>query len=215
MAGLNELQRATVKNMRKQLQTWVDCASQEEKRQARGWYLAAHELAIRLAERFNITSSQAAGVLSVLSPGTRWENNILDAEAVMVAWKERTYDATVSTYGRQLAKAYVILDDCSLVYGVDLEPYIGKPTARKTIAFYHNIRAPLRMEHVTIDRWILRALGLPVNRTTPQLYRLGTLAVKQIARKYDWRPCEMQALVWVCIRNRGGAPQTAFDLPGF
>lgn len=215
MQHLTELERATVRSMREKLQDWIDLATTTEKRDAVCWYRKGHEYAEDIGKTYGCTIDQACAVISVLSPSTAWDTNIQDAYAVCEAWRTGTYDATVGTYGRQLAKAYVILEDCKGMKGDDLLPYVGTEGARKTRAFYKNLLHPATSQEVTIDRWILRALGLPVNRTTPQLYRLGEMAVCQMAQHYKCQPHKVQALVWVCIRNRGGAPQTAFNLPGF
>lgn len=212
---LTELEQATVKNMREAVEKWISLASHDEKLEAVLWYAKAHAVAVELSTQYGITVDQASAVLSVLSPGNDWTSNQRDAFSVCRAWKAGTYDATVTAYGKQVGKAYRILNDCKELHGDELNEYVGTKNARKTIAFYHNILNPKESQAVTIDRWILRALGLPVNRTNEQLYKLGTLAITQIAAEHRCQPHKVQALVWVCIRNRGGLPQTAFDLPGF
>jgi len=200
--------------MREHLEEWILRGSKYEKREAMHWYEKAYDVAEYLAAEYDITLPQAAAVVSVLSPGCAWEQNTIDADRVCQAWHDRTYDATVTTYPPQLGKAYAILD-----YGKDkdaqgIERMVGK-VARKTKAFYWNILEPHKKGPVTIDRWVLRALGLPINRTTEQLYRLGEVAITQVADKYGVLPQIMQAFIWVCIRRCGAELNVTRVLPGF
>jgi len=211
---LTELERATVRNMRERLEMWLVRANSWERTQAMLWYRKANDVAVFLSAEYDITMEQAAAVLSVLSPGCPWEQNMTDANNVCQAWKQRTYDATVNTYGPQLGKAYRILDKGKGKNAQAIEKMIGKK-APKTKAFYWNILEPEKDTQVTIDRWILRALGMPVNRTTPQLYKLGSEAIRQVARKYQVLPQTMQALVWVVIRRCGAELNVTMALPGF
>lgn len=211
--GLTELERATVAEMEYSIHGWIGLASQAEKLEAVVWYRKAHDIAVDLSDLFDITIDQASAVIAVLSPGCDWLQNVADAYAVCAAWSEHRPLPKVGTYGRQLNKAYLILMQCKDAGQTTIEATIGKEDARKTKSFYRNIRDPKTSQDVTLDRWILRALGIPVNRTSKQLYKLGTIAFQNIARQYNCQPHKVQALVWVCIRNRGGAPQAA--LPGF
>jgi len=212
---LTELERATVRNMRERLEAWHDRASLWEAEQAQAWYPTAHGIAEALAERYGCTVMQSAAVLAVLSPSVTWEQNVDDAFAVCKAWRDGTYDAVVGTYGAQLGKAYAILDNArDVAFAEGMLPFIGK-RAPKTKAFFQNILYPHLEGPVTIDRWILRALGLPVNRTTPKLYALGRLAVWQFAKAHGLLPQNAQALIWVVIRKRGGELETTRVLPGF
>jgi len=214
MGGLNELERATVRNMREHLEEWILRGSKYEKHEAMHWYERAHDVAEYLATEYGITLPQAAAVISVLSPGCPWEQNTTDADKVCQAWHDKTYDATVTTYHPQLGKAYSILDHGKDKDAHGIESMIGK-VARKTKAFYWNILEPSARGPVTVDRWILRALGLPINRTTEQLYRLAEIAITQVADKRGVLPQVMQAYIWVCIRRCQGELNVTRVLPGF
>jgi len=213
--GLTESEAQTLQTMVNRLNQWLFLASHDEKEQATNWYNRAHNTAVVLSKRYGCTVDQVAAIISVLSPGVAWEQNLLDAENVLKAWIAGDYWTTVGTYGPQQGKAWTILRECDQLHGAELDEYVGTENARKTRAFYHDILSPKESQAVTIDRWILRALGVPVQRTTAQLYRLGTLAMQFIAQQKNARPHQVQALVWVCIRNRDGLPQTAFNLSGF
>ena len=204
-----ELERAAIRTMRTNLETWVACASTHERHLALTWYDVAHTHAQGLASTYGISIHQACAVLSVLSPGCDWDTNIRNAEDVCKAWVLESYDAVVSTYNGQLQKAYHILDSGATLTGEGMFPFISQHSAQKTRAFYLNILYPQLDTYVTIDRWILRALGLDVQRTTPKLYALGTRAMRIMAKHYGVLPQQMQALVWVCIRTRDGVPQMA------
>ena len=206
---LTELERGAVHTMRTSLDTWVACASAHEKHLALSWYDVAYVHAKTLAHTYGVTLSQSSAVISILSPGTPWEQNILDAERVCKAWILGTYDAVVGTYYSQLSKAYIVLDEAGDKTEEELFPYIGLATALKTRAFYCNILHPDLDTYVTIDRWIMRALGIEVQRISPRLYALGAEAIRAVARYYGVLPQQAQAIVWVSIRARQGMPQYA------
>ena len=77
---LDELERATLQNMRRDLKIWYALSSRHERKQATEWYWQAHLFAGELASEYGITVAKAAAVMSVLSPGVKWEQNKKDAK---------------------------------------------------------------------------------------------------------------------------------------
>lgn len=78
-----------------------------------GWYPAANEAAARMAARYGCSLQAAAGVIAALSPNSRWERNLKDADSLIRAFCIGTIaDAAavkVGTFGRNKTKALDIL----------------------------------------------------------------------------------------------------------
>lgn len=203
--------RKIVESMKVELYKWMALAAKWEKLESMKWYPQAHDFAVYLSKEYHITVEQAAAVISVLSPGNNWDRNMTDADLVCQAWKNEDYDVQVGTYRPQLMKAWNILTNGARWSNSEMEAAISQPTAKKTRSFYHNILDPKDPRYITIDRWILRALGLWTNSTTPRLYALGETAISEVAQEKGVVPCILQAFVWVVIRNRGGLEQPALD----
>jgi hypothetical protein len=144
----------SVKNTRRKLRAWIDLLDARHYSAGTDWYKEAREFVARCAARYCRTPETVAALVAVLSPATAWEVNKRQAEALLRAYADGLdpKDVTLSTYGTQAAKALAILTN-----GTATEEDLG-PTAWKTRAFYNNLIGSVC--HVTIDRWILRALGL-------------------------------------------------------
>lgn len=61
-------------------------ATPTERQDGIGWYPAAAQIALNLADRHEISEAQAIGVIAALSPRNRWERNVHDAEALISAY---------------------------------------------------------------------------------------------------------------------------------
>jgi len=77
------------------------------------WYPNAYQIALNLAERYEITTAQAIGVIAALSPRNRWERNVEDAESLIAAFQaggaEQAQLTKVCTFGANKAKAVKVL----------------------------------------------------------------------------------------------------------
>lgn len=165
------------------------------------WYDEAHNVASWLADTYNHDLKVAAGTMAVLSPGTTWVKNLIDTEALML-----DIDATVSTYGRNRAKAVDILR-----YG-DPDTVVS---GRKVTAFYHNI-VYRDSNAVTVDRHTVRTVlqrpgEEPMVETdyqreinTPRKHELVAAVVTEAARSWGCRAPQMQALTWCAYRRYNG-----------
>lgn len=184
---------------------WLALASERVWQEGLVWYGLAHDVASGLAEDYKVSLEKVCAVVAVLSPGCVWEQNLDDAETVIRAWSSglSPEDVSVNTYNPQKQKAFVILDadDGS---EQNILRIIGTECARKTKAFYHNLVNPSGQE-VTIDRWIARAVLLTQNATHPteRVYALISLAFQNVARRLRLHPAQVQAIVWLVIRDRG------------
>jgi hypothetical protein len=162
------------------------------------WYAKAHRLARDMSIKHKLKSYRyAAGILSVLSPATTWERNIIDANVVCATKNEE--NIVVTTYGQFLAKALAIKN------GRDPDTVISKVTGKKTWAFYQCISKPMNNLHVVVDRHAL-AIPLGALERGQMLKRVGMYqkisdAYKEAAAEVGILPLQMQAVCWVTYRD--------------
>lgn len=197
MTSFTTLPLATVT---RRVKAWAGRASDQEREEGLRWYEEAMQFAEYLSITFNISKVVAAGVISALSPNNRWERNKIDAFNLIQAYTEgRTMDdVNVCTYTNNKRRAWGILSG-------DVE-MLRK--ARKTHAFALNVGA-MDESVVTIDKWMLRAFvttsqkpkDIPTSCTPLQYDRLSAHFCK-VARDMGYKPYELQAIIWVTIRNR-------------
>ncbi len=153
------------------------------------WYTNAHSEVESMSFRYGLTVQSIAGIVAVLSPGVRWRQNLRDAEHV-IQYQEQ---ATVSTYPQNKIKALKILS------GYDPFAVIGGP---KVTAFFINILDPKDENYVTIDRWILRALGIIGVREQKRVfdsekqYNFIADVIRRKAKDNDMLPSQLQAVIW-------------------
>jgi hypothetical protein len=184
----------------RRVKAWAGRASNREREEGLRWYKEAMEFADYLSITFNVSKVVAAGVISALSPNNRWERNKIDAFNLIQAYKDgRGVDSVkVCTYTSNKLRAWAILN-------FDLE-MLRK--ARKTHAFALNVGA-MDESVVTIDKWMLRAFAttsrtpkdVPTSCTPAQYDRLSAHFCK-VARDMGYKPYELQAIIWVTIRNQ-------------
>ena len=78
------------------------------------WYPSAYQIAIKLADRYEVPEAQAVGVLAALSPRNRWERNVHDADAILAAYTaggaDQAMATKVCTFTSNKAKAVKILE---------------------------------------------------------------------------------------------------------
>ena len=88
-------------------------ASLTEQQDGVTWYPAADQIAISLADRYEISEPQAIGVIAALSPRNRWERNVQDADALIAAFRAGGPDQAmltrVCTFTANKAKAVRVL----------------------------------------------------------------------------------------------------------
>ena len=102
-------------------------------------------------------------------------------------------------FGHNLAKAEHILASRN---GIAIDP----ATAPKTWAFWQNLWHPHDPQPVTLDSWMFRAHGLP-DSTRLGTYQALADAYRAVAAELDLIPNQLQAIVWLHIKQRS-APTT-------
>jgi len=197
------IKEATDRKILNCLERWLEKATPEQRYNGLRWYNEAQDWAKYLSETFGIDRYKTAGVISALSPNNKWERNKVDAFNVCQAWKDgKTAESvTVSTYGANKRKAFAILNG-------DTEITAKSP---KTHAFAANVGL-LASDFVTVDIWHIRAClcspkeGIKdsVESCTPAQYRRLEAITLKLARKYGLKGYELQAIIWVTIKEAWG-----------
>jgi hypothetical protein len=195
---------------KKRLRSWIGLLTADHLARGKVWYHNAHVFAQTVASRYGLPVQKVIGILAVLSVQNRWDLNKRDAESLIrAAYEGRDpADVSVGTYAIQKRKAIDILRaPADAIIG----EMIGTKYAPKTIAFFANILDPSGTADVTVDRWILRGLGLENvgggGNGYIALYRRVESLFKDEAKRLGLRPCQLQAAVWVCIQETADAEQ--------
>lgn len=166
------------------------------------WYKAAQDFTKYLSSTYGIDAYVCACVVAILSPNNKWSRNMVDAEALIVAWKQGGSVAAllvkVCTYNANKTKAVKVLDG-------QIELSTKSP---KTHSFAMNVglNSP---EHITVDKWHLRAcVCTPVDGVvdavescTATQYRRVEALTSEVAKEYGIKGYEFQAIVWVMIKK--------------
>lgn len=204
LTELRDIPRCTVKvvqdhfdAMANNIRETVESATDEQVALGMSWYYEAHDFALELAEEYDLTVEQSAGVISVLSPNVRWTTNKTIAGMLL-----QDHDATIAAYPLSKGKALDIIDGR---HPVDI---IGRES-KKTLHFYRNILAPDDNHHVTIDVWAMRGLlGDPdVHRddcrlsNTPGKYDVCASVFRALAHEMRILPSQVQAIAWIVYQD--------------
>lgn len=167
------------------------------------WYNDANNYCKELAQRFNITLPQAAGIIAAFSPQSGWVENKRYAV---------TYLLNPSLQLRsevQQLKAHKIVTLKS-----ETEIYNALSTngqAFKTKAFFVNILNPDIVTGVTIDRHAIAvciqkpdnvyALSKDYAQPTEQQYKFFETCYMAASKKLNILPHELQAITWLTYRR--------------
>jgi len=176
------------------LKYWYNLATLEEIDQGKNWYKDAQNFAEYLSQKYSIDSYICASVISALSPNNKWDRNKIDAEEVIKAHINGHQDVKVCTYNSNKNKAFAILNGETIT-----------EKSPKTHAFAMNVGL-LSSEHITIDKWHLRACVTKekadaVESCTAVQYRRIEKITSQLAKDLGMKGYELQAIIWVTIRN--------------
>ena len=190
------------KEIRDNLRAWINEAMNHEDIWNCGidWYKEAQEFCESTSKEHWIDSYDVAVITAILSPNNKWERNKIDAITTIKAWKLgwEPDRIKVCTYGANKRKAFDYLNG-----KVDL---VRK--SPKTHSFAMNVGL-LSPEHITIDKWHLRAcVGVPddgvfdaVESCTITQYRRIEMLTSSVAQEYNVKGYEIQAIIWVMIKK--------------
>lgn len=166
------------------------------------WYETANLICRQFADCYEVHLKVVCQIMAILSPASSWDNNIVSTEKVLKAFTSgKGLDSfTVATYGANKVKAWKVI--CGL------DTFRPTDTNLKIWAFYNNILNPNGVDHVTIDRHAMKVLNGDTKAgsvaITPRQYRIAEYVYKITAEKFDLKPHELQAILWVTYKQKVG-----------
>jgi hypothetical protein len=183
-------------------------ASLSEIEEGKQWYYNAHNLCRAMSDKYNLPLHTIVGILSALSPGTNWNQNIIDCNGLcsLLAAGKDIHKITCTTYNNNKLKAGYIYAHPELT---DNEVYIVllgfRKHVNKTASFYLNILHPEQDNNITIDRHSFRVnLGLsdtPDIALTEKRYRVMQLAYINASKNINVNAIQLQAITWLTFRR--------------
>ena len=170
----------------------------QDLRSGRNWYKLANRISKSIAKKYNLKIETVAGIISALSPGISWKQNIEDTLELI----EKENDAVVTTYNANRLKALDILFSDELDLDVYKYFFLKKKSGFKTANFYLNIVDPNDKTAVTIDRHILDIFNLPLKaiNTNKKYLALKALIIAKAFQR-NLIPCQYQAIIWKCHKR--------------
>lgn len=182
-------------NMYNNMLAYFKMASAEQIEHGKTWYFQAHDECVKLSAETGYDLATVCGVVSALSPRCRWELNIKYARTLL-----QTGDVKGAVLGLSVAKAKRIMA------GEEIRGVLSGP---KTCAFYWNILCPECDKHSTQDTWMGKAfwgLSWDGNIRAGAQYDMMHEACDRVAKEHKLLPQQVQAIVWVVIREIGSHP---------
>jgi len=165
------------------------------------WYPSALACCKKLATEVRLPVHTVVGVVAALSPNNRWASNIPNARDLITGYQagKRPEDIRVGTYHAMKAKAWSILE-ATPDYGGVLVLLNGK----KITAFYENI---MGNDKCTIDGHAKNIYYGKRERVKDngsigvKEYRTIVEAYAKVAKMYNLKTHEMQAITWITWRR--------------
>lgn len=175
--------------IRRELEYVLQSATPEQRRRGRQWYPAARQLMEELAERTGYTLEQAVAVLAITSQGTILAQNLRYAHEAL----ESRGAARVGRFPNQMApKIAAVLADPDYAAEYVTGPKVG--------AFHRAILGDTSA--LVIDRWATAAGNVFRAQELPERTRRALdTAYRQLARKVRRNVRDLQAQVWIAVRE--------------
>lgn len=172
------------------IRKWYARADSDEWIDGSHWYSRAFDAAqeINVATTCGIATS--IGVIAALSPRNKWDRNLTDALNLITS---PSADTVVSTPHSNKFKALRIIEGQN--------PW-DVLRGNKVRSFYNCITNYATTDDVCIDSWAIRAATCGKKETaTDKQYADIQKAYRKVAAEYGIKPHQLQAIVWVTIRN--------------
>ncbi len=168
----------------------VDTLNERTWRQGLSWYRDANTYARKLAEAHDVPFEYVVGIIAALSPRVSWSDNLKGTESILADGEQ----ASTMALGTNVVKALWIAD------GSDAGDILG---GRKVRSFWRNISAPYDSLDVTLDGWMVKALGLPSHRYLERKGAYDAIAdgFRIVATEHGILPHQLQAAVWIQARG--------------
>ena len=201
-----KLSAVSNRSIKLNLMKWIESATDEQVKEGKNWYNDAKEFCESIAKKYKVEPYTVATVISCLSPNNKWERNKIDAESTIGAFTSGKFSKAefmelvkVCTYNANKLKAWEALEQ-----GLEIQK-----TSPKTHSFAMNI-ALNSSEHITIDKWHLRACQVsPISKKrnlqescTALQYRNIERITSEVAKLYSLKGYEFQAIVWLTIKAK-------------
>jgi hypothetical protein len=201
-----KLSEISNRSIKLNLMKWIESANEEQVANGKNWYNDAKQFCESIAKKYNLDCYTVATVVSCLSPNNKWERNKVDAEATIGAYTSEKFTkdefmklVKVCTYNANKLKAWEALEQ-----GLEIQK-----SSPKTHSFAMNI-ARNSAEHITIDKWHLRACQVsPISKKrdlqencTALQYRNIERITSEVAKLYSLKGYEFQAIVWLAIKAK-------------
>lgn len=180
----------------KNIKAWVKRLRPDHKEDGARWYITAHRYCLQLSEETKTPLPSVVGILAALSPQVSWEVNLASTKAILHDGK---IDKGYTGYSINVEKAL----DCLLYPPEDILK------GEKVKAFFDNVLRPRHSKAVTIDIHMGRILYDTLNLTSQQASAIfrktinhdAQEAVRLQAKRLKTRPLELQAALWLCVRE--------------
>lgn len=198
----------TIQTQTKHIEALFNGASDTEKIDGGNWYKEANTYAHHLSEMFGIDSPcKVAGIISALSPATNWDRNKVDAHNfIALAINDDAMSGKYGTYKNNVRKALEIFN-LERPTKASVGAILRGKTGYKTESFFYNIY-DLDSSEVTIDRHAIKGANNVYEggsvALTEKRYRDSEKAYQKVAKKYNLKPYQVQAIVWVTYRRLRG-----------
>jgi hypothetical protein len=200
----------------------MDLATPDDIQAGKVWYYEAQGFCKSMAEIYNITVEQAAGIMSVFSPQVSYSVN----KMMVKSFLDSNGKARITMQERcNKAKRILKLTSYEDILGAIS---VRENSGLKTRAFYASIVDPGNTDFVVVDRHQLAAsIQRPDNTTpldnakmslTPLQYNFLAECTRDVARKVEMPFSSVQAIIWICYRNCRGLFQhkpNEFELPSY
>jgi hypothetical protein len=158
--------------------------------EGRFWYERSGQAILEAAGGNKREAEKIVQAIAITSPSTPVKDNFAYAIQAYAAWRAGK-EIKTGRFPQAMSKR---LEE--LFNGKDWE-------GRKTNNFYINLMReidPERSQGVTIDIWMMRALGYDSENPTDAQYSFAEEETLRIANKYGWEPQQAQAAIWVAAK---------------
>jgi hypothetical protein len=183
-------------------------SSDNEIIEGKQWYKQANELSKLMAVKYNLTVIQTSGIIAALSPGTNWNQNIIDANNLcsLLNVGKDIHAIVCTTYNQNKLKASYLYHNRNLTKNEVFQILLGRSKkVNKTSSFFLNILSPESDDICTIDRHAYRInLGITESIDVPlteKRYLCMNKAYKQASNQLNISSIELQAIVWLTFKR--------------
>lgn len=185
----------TIRQQANRIKKWYGMASPSQVADGMTWYSAANVLANTLAMQYDVSVSQAAQVIAVLSPQVTWAHNKRSTIALF-NWH---FNGELPEHGIYATKKTI--SEC---HGIIAGRWALPAKRLKTYSFADNI-ANVDSQAVTIDRHALRVAyddtSAAITKVSPKQYREAARAYYIVADSLGIKAYQLQAIVWVTYKS--------------